>query len=367
MSNKQFRVGVIGYGLSAKIFHIPFINAVDDFKLYAIVQRSPKPDDDASKDWPDIKVYKSAEELCNDPDVDVVVVTTAPISHFELAKMAIEMGKHVVVEKPFTPTSKEAWELVELARSNRVLLTVYQNRRWDQDFLTLQKILTDGTLGRVVEFETHFDRHRPDAPKVERWKDKQAPGTGAVYDLGTHLMDQVVELFGMPVSVTGFVGSQRNRQGEGSLEDSCTVRLRYKRAEDGEGGLGLLVTVKAAVVSCEERQLRYWVRGEKGSWKKWGLDVQEDQLKAGLRPGNQGYGEGEEAGELTIVTGPGRVESKELEGVAPKTYCEFYRRLGVALKGDGRSIPVEASRAAGVIRLVELARESSQLGRTLEV
>ena len=367
MASKQFRVGIIGYGLSAKIFHIPFINAVNDFKLYAIVQRSPKPEDDAGKDWPDVKVCKSAEELCNDPDVDVVVVTTAPISHYELSKMAIEKGKHVVVEKPFTPTSKEAYELADLAKSKGTLLTVYQNRRWDQDFLTLKKILADGTLGRVVEFETHFDRHRPEAPKTERWKDKQAPGTGAVYDLGTHLMDQVVELFGMPASVTGFVGSQRKGQGEGSLEDSCTIVLRYKRAEDGEGGLGLLVTVKAGVVSCEERQLRYWVRGEKGSWKKFGLDVQEDQLKAGLRPGDQGYAVEVEAGELTVVNSQGKTESSRLSGVEPKTYCEFYRRLAAALKGSKEEIPVEATRAAEVIRLVEMARESSRLGKTMEV
>ena len=367
MATKQFRVGIIGYGLSAKIFHIPFITAVKDFKLHGIVQRSPKPDDDAGKDWPNVKVYKSADELCTDPEVDVVVVTTAPISHFELAKMAIENGKHVIVEKPFTPTSKEAFELVELAKSKGVLVTVYQNRRWDQDFLTLKKVLADGELGRVVEFETHFDRHRPEPPTGDRWKDKQAPGTGAVYDVGTHLMDQVVELFGMPLSVTAFVGSQRVGQGEGMLEDSCTVLLKYQRKEDGKGGLGLLVTVKAAVVSCEEKQLRYWVRGEKGSWKKFGLDVQEDQLKAGVRPGSEGYAAEAEAGVLTRVGEGGRLVTEEVKGVEPLTYCEFYRRFAAALTGDAGKIPVDPSRAAGVIRLVELARESSRVGKTVEV
>ncbi|RMZ91247.1 hypothetical protein DV736_g1545, partial [Chaetothyriales sp. CBS 134916] len=359
--------GVIGYGLSAKIFHIPFINAVSDFKLYAVVQRSPKPDDDAGKDWPGIKLYRSAEELCADPDVDVVVITTAPVAHFELTKLAIENGKNVIVEKPFTPTSKEAFELADLANSKGVLLTVYQNRRWDQDFLTLKKILADGTLGRVVEFHTFFDRHRPEPRQQARWQDTQSPGTGAVYDLGTHLIDQVVDLFGIPTSVTGFTGSQRKGRGKGTSDDSCTVILRYHTEEEGESGLGLIATAKAGVISCEEKQLRFWVRGEKGTWKKWDLDTQEDQLKQGLRPGAPGYGLEAEPGLLTTIGSDGKISSTQVKGVEPQTYCEFYKKFAAALNGSKEEIPVDASRAAEVIKLVELARESSLQGKTLDV
>ena len=198
--------------------------------------------------------------MVSDSNIDVVVVTTGPTSHFELAKLALEHGKHVIVEKPFTPSSKEANELITIAKQHERLLTVYQNRRWDSDFLTLLKLLEERTLGRLVEFETHFDRHRPDAPDpASTWKAKFSPGGGAVYDLGTHLIDQAVLAFGLPDKITGFVGSQREHN-PGDVEDSCTVLLHYKS--------GLLVTVKAAVVSPEEKQLRYWVRGDKGSYKK---------------------------------------------------------------------------------------------------
>ena len=244
----------------SQIFHIPLIKVVPELKLYAIVQRTPKPDDDAHQDHPDIKSYRSSEEMVGDSEVDVVVVSTAPTSHFELAKLALDHRKNVIVEKPFTPSSKEASELIAIAKKHGLLLTVYQNRRWDSDFLTLLKLLEEKTLGRVVEFETHFDRHRPEAPDpASTWKAKFLPGGGAVYDLGAHLIDQAVVAFGLPDKITGFVGSQRDHN-PGEVEDSCTILLHYKT--------GLLATIKAAVVSPEEQQLRFWVRGDKGSFKK---------------------------------------------------------------------------------------------------
>ena len=243
-----------------QVFHIPLISVVLELKLYAIVQRTPKPNDDAGKDHPGTKSYRSSEEMVADPDIEVVVITTAPTSHFELGRLALEHGKHVVVEKPFTPSSKEASELIAIAKKRNRLLTVYQNRRWDSDFLTLSKLLEQGALGRVVEFETHYDRYRPEAPDpTSTWKAKFLPGGGAAYDLGTHLIDQAVVSFGLPDKITGFVGSQREHN-PGEVEDSCTILLHY--------GSGLLATVKAAVVSPEEKQLRYWVRGTKGSYKK---------------------------------------------------------------------------------------------------
>lgn len=264
----------------------------------------------------------------------------------------------VVVEKPFTPTSAEAQELTDLAKSQGVLITVYQNRRWDSDFLTLKKYIENDTLGRIAEFETHFDRHRPDPP-AENWKAYNTPGNGAIYDLGTHLMDQVVHLFGFPQRITAFVGSQRDVNPHG-LEDSCTVLLHYD-------SLKMVATVKAGVVSPEVKQLRYWVRGVKGSFKKFYLDPQEEQLrKQGLKPGDEGYGlEPEERyGTLNIVK-DGQILSEVAPTVKPATYAEYYRRLAAALDGDASQIPVSPEQAVGVIRLVELARESSKLGKTL--
>lgn len=264
------------------------------------------------------------------------------------------------MEKPFTPTSAEAQELADLAQAQGVVLTVYQNRRWDSDFLTLKKYVDDGKLGRIVEFETHFDRHRPEPP-ADNWKAYAAPGTGAVYDLGTHLIDQVVFLFGLPKRITGFVGSQRAINTTG-LEDSATVLLHYDDK--------LLVTVKAGVVSPEVEQLRFWVRGEKGSFKKFHLDPQEDQLrKAGLKPGDKDYGIEPESHHATLNTVvDGKIVSERVPTISPPpTYVEYYQRLAEALKGDLSKIPVPVEQAVAVIRLVELARRSSEEGRTLEV
>lgn len=199
-----FKVGVIGYGLSAKIFHLPFIlDLPSTFTLHAIVQRTPKPNDDASHDHPNAKIYRTADELIADPDVDVIVLTTAPDSHFSLASASLRAGKHVLVEKPFVPTSSEARDLVKLSQETGKLLTVYQNRRYDRDFLTLKDVIASGRLGRIVEFESHFDRHRPAMPTATSWKTDPA-NYSAVYDLGTHLMDQVVSLYGLPQRITGF-------------------------------------------------------------------------------------------------------------------------------------------------------------------
>jgi len=356
MSFKRYNVGVIGYGLSAKVFHIPLILAVPEFKLYAIVQRSPKPDDDAEKDHPGVQVYRSTEDMVADEKLDVVVVTTIPDSHLALAKLALEAGKHVIVEKPFTVTSKEAEEMISIAKTNKRLLSVYQNRRWDSDFLTLSKYIKNGSLGRVVEFETHFDRHRPDPPP-NNWKLGQAAGA-VIYDLGTHLMDQVVHLYGMPKRITGFLGTQRAHNPTG-FADSCTVLLHYD---------GMLATVKAGVVSPEIDQLRYWVRGDKGSFKKYHLDCQEDQLKTGMKPGDDGFGlePKERYGVLNTVNN-GNIESEVVPTVEPATYAEYYRKFARALAGDVAQLPVDPSMAANVIRLVELAKESSKQGRTLDV
>ena len=253
-----FNFAVVGYGLSAKVFHIPFINAIPDFKLYGVVQRSPQPDNDAAKDHPGIQSWRSVEEAYQDKKVDVVVITSIPGTHYQMCKDALEAGKNVIVEKPFVPTSKEADELITLAKEKNKILTVYQNRRWDSDYLTLRKIMSEGSLGRIAEFETHFDRHRPESP-ADTWKTKDEPGHGSIYELGTHLIDQVYHSFGMPQRVTGFLTTQREGV-KGAAHDSFTVLLHYKD--------GLIATAKAGVVSAEVEQLRFWVKGTKGSFKK---------------------------------------------------------------------------------------------------
>lgn len=264
----------------------------------------------------------------------------------------------VVVEKPFTPTLAEAEELAALAKRQRVVLTVYQNRRWDSDYLTLRHYMDNGSLGRIAEFESHFDRHRPEVVDPANWKYQVAPGTGAIYDLGSHLIDQVVHTFGVPKQITGFLGAQRRHNPTG-LQDSCTVLLHYDQ---------LLVTVKAGVVSPEVEQLRFWVRGEKGSFKKYHLDRQEDQLKEGMRPGDQGYGVDpkDHYGTLNTVQ-DGKITSQKVPTLEPQTYVEFYRKLARALAGNNDEVPVDLDSAVAVIRLIELAQQSFNEGRTLTV
>ncbi|KNG81672.1 NAD binding Rossmann fold oxidoreductase [Aspergillus nomiae NRRL 13137] len=346
MASKTFNVGVVGYGFSAKTFHIPFVSDVPHLKLYAVVQRTPKPDDDAEKDHPGIKSYRTTEDMVKDDGVDVVIITTAPESHYQLTKLALEHGKHVVCEKPFTPTTQEAEELVALAEKQNKLLAVYQNRRFDADFVTASKLIKSGVLGRVAEFETHFDRHRPEepAPEVSKWKNKVVPGGSAIYDLGSHLLDQAVQLFGLPNRVTGFIGSQRAVNTSG-YEDTFTVLFHYNN----------------------EEQLRFWVRGEKGSFKKFHLDIQEEQLKSGIKPGDSVYGRepSERYGTLTTIQN-GKPVREVAPTVEPPTYSEYYRKFARALAGEG-DLPASGAEARDVIRLIELAQESSRLGKTLDV
>ncbi|KJX95794.1 NAD binding Rossmann fold oxidoreductase like protein [Zymoseptoria brevis] len=359
-SNKPFNVAIVGYGLSAKVFHIPLILAVPDFHLYGIVQRSPKPDDDAAKDHTGIKSWRSVDEMNADSAVDVVVITSIPETHFDMCKAALEAGKNVVVEKPFVPTAKEATQLIEIANKTGKLLTVYQNRRWDSDFLTLRQIIAEGHLGDISEFETHFDRHRPDPPPNASWKNVDAPAHGSLYDLGSHLVDQVYACFGNPKKVTGFVGIQRHSVESGAA-DSHTVLLHYEK---------MLVTVKAGVVSPEEKQLRFWLRGTKGSFKKFHLDVQEDQLRLnGMRPGDEGFGVEPESHHGTLITvayEKAKPVRKTYPTVEPLTYVDYYKTFARALKGEGK-VPVAPEDARDVLRLLELALQSSKEGRTIEV
>jgi predicted dehydrogenase len=346
--------------MSAKVFHIPLIQVTPNFNLHSIVQRTPKPHDDASKDHPSSKVYHSADEMFADPSIDIIVVTTTPDTHFIFTKSALESGKHVIVEKPFVPTSSEAQQLIDISKKTGKLICVYQNRRWDTDFLTVQQLIKQDKFGSVVEFETHFDRYKPERPATWKGMLNMDNAGGVIYDLGTHLIDQAYVLFGMPESVVGIFSNQRN---DGAQEpDSMTVLLRY-----GKGGP--LVTAKAGVLSIETEQLRYWVRGSKGSFKKYHLDVQEDQLKAGMKPGDKGFGiESDEASGNLIIQQGEKPVGKKFKNVEPLTYATLYDGFRRAIEGGGEAtVPVKAAEARDVLRIIEAARESAQSGKTVNL
>lgn len=224
--------------LSAKVFHIPLILVTPSFTLHSIVQRTPKPNDNAGQDHPEAKIYNSADAMFADPEIDIIIISTTPETHFPFTKAALQAGKHVMVEKPFVPTSAEASELISISKETGKFICVYQNRRWDSDFLTVKKLMADGLLGRVVEFETHFDRFKGEKPATWKGTLTMENAGGVIYDLGTHLIDQAFCLFGQPKTVTAIFSNQR---ADGSAEpDSITVMLNY-------GEKGPLVTAKAGV------------------------------------------------------------------------------------------------------------------------
>ncbi|CUS11549.1 unnamed protein product [Tuber aestivum] len=359
------KIAIIGYGFSAKIFHIPFIQQNSNLILSGIIQRNPTPGNDAAKDHPGVKVYRSTEEFYkSDGGSEVIVITTSNDTHFQYCKEAIERGKDIIVEKPLTIRSGDAEELVNLAKEKGVGISVYQNRRFDSDFLTLATVLP--RVGELVSLETRYDRYKPDtAPSASKsWKSAQALGNGTLFDLGVHLLDQVVYLFGMPQRLFGDVRDERGCSTnpsatwgqEGFVDDFFTATLFYTPTPPRKKPF--TVRVEASTLSCQTPQLRFVLRGMDGSWIKYNLDTQEAQLKAGGMPGTEGFGV-EEAGHFgKLELKDGRVEQTVAE---VGDYGRFYEKIA-----EG-GIPVPAEEAVRVIRLVELIGESSRLGKVLDI
>lgn len=352
-----FNVGIVGYGASAKTFHIPFLSQTPQFKLYSIVQRSPKDGNSAPSDYPDIKHYTDYKQLFADDNVHLVIISTPPPNHFEITKAALESGKHVLTEKPFVPTSAEAEELISIAEKNERLLIVYQNRRWDNDFLTVKKLISEGTLGRIVEFDTHFDRYRPTPSNNWKLDVPIAKGGSALFDLGTHLIDQAYILFGMPQSVHGRLLSQRSGKFDYENPDGLAAELTYPD--------GLLVNVRISVMSIELEQPRFWVRGSKGSFRKVGLDTQETQLQSGIKATDKDFGKEDPKNyKLTIVDEDGNIKEAQAPISEPATYKAFYAQLAKAVEsGKNADVPVKATEARDVLRLIEAVLESAKSGK----
>ncbi|PHH63190.1 hypothetical protein CDD81_6241 [Ophiocordyceps australis] len=357
MAGKTFNVGIVGYGLSAKIFHIPFVDLTPQLRLHSIVQRSPKEGNSAPKDHPNVKHYTTVEALLADSSVDVVIVTTPPDTHLVLTQQALEAGKHVLTEKPFVSSAQQADMLMALAEEKQRLICVYQNRRFDADFLTVKHLVDGNLLGRIVAFDTHFDRYRAAAPTTWKGELPMALGGGALFDLGSHLVDQVYVLFGMPQAVHGRLVSQRLGKLDNVNPDSFSAELTYPD--------GMLVRVSASVLSAETAQPRFWLRGAKGSFRKLGLDPQEDQLKAGVKPTDAGFGdEGTERMRLVLVGDDGSIKEHKVPSLEPQTYRAFYAAFGKALQsGKDADVPVKAGEARDVLRILEAIIESAKTSK----
>lgn len=340
------QVGLIGYGMSGAVFHAPLIRHVEGLKLAAVVSSKPEK---VLRENPGVEVLPSPEELFARKDLSLIVITTPNTLHYPLAKAAIAAGKHVVVEKPFTVTSGEAEELIDLARKRGVLLSVYHNRRWDSDFLTVRRLVESGRLGELALYEAHYDRYRP---KVrDRWREWDLPGSGTLYDLGSHLIDQALVLFGPPRTVWADLEAQR--PGAKAI-DYFHLVLDY----------GPLKAILHSGSLVRRPGPRFQLHGEKGSFIKYGIDPQEDQLKQGASPGDPGYGRDreEDHGEITVnlngLTVRGRVET------LPGNYASYYEAVVEAISSN-RPVPVAPEEARDVIRVIECAIRSDREKRAV--
>ncbi|MFZ5748420.1 MAG: oxidoreductase [Pseudomonadota bacterium] len=339
----MIRVGLIGYGLAGKAFHAPMIDAIPGMELAAVASSRK---DEIAADWPRVRVLADAAALIADADIDLVVVAAPNPTHAPLAEAALNAGKHVVVDKPLALDAATGEALAALAVRRRRVLSVFHNRRWDSDFRTVRALVESGTLGDVALYEAHWDRFRP-AIK-QGWREVPAEGSGLLADLGPHLIDQALQLFGWPEAVEADVTAQR---GEARVDDYFRVTLQY----------GTMRAVLSAASLVAAARPRFGVHGTGGSFVKFGLDPQEATLRAGGRPGDPGYGVEDAAIHGTLTRADGTIETVVSQAGA---YRGFYAAMAEAI-ANGAPPPVAPADAVAGLRLIEAARVSAREGRRI--
>ncbi len=289
--NKPIKTGLLSFGMSGKIFHAPFLTLHSGFELVAVVERNEKK---AHLQFPNIKSYSSIDEICADSDIELIVVNTPNNTHFEYGMKALQAGKNVLMEKPFAVSLTEAKSLFSEAKKRKKVVLPYQNRRFDSDFLSVKSVLESDSLGSLVEAHIRFDRYRYQiGPKL--FKESAIPGSGLVYDLGPHLLDQVFNLFGLPDKWSKTTAKHRPNT---VVDDFGHIHLQYAN------GFQVFVTMSMLVADV---QPAYVINGTKGSYVKHRADVQERQLLAGIEPFESHYGDEDSGNEgiLTIISETG--------------------------------------------------------------
>ena len=331
----MLHVGLVGFGFAGRVFHAPVIRAVEGLRLTTVVQRSGAPD----PRYPDVEFVRSIDELFT-RKTDLVVIATPNPSHHPIAKQCLLAGRHVVVDKPFTTTVAEAQDLVELGAEKRRVLSVYQNRRYVGDFVTLKKLLSDGALGRVTIFESHFDRFRPGL-KTGAWRERPQPGSGLWFDLGAHLLDQALLLFGMPQAISADIRIERDGA---AVDDAFDVTLHYPH---------MRALLRASMLASSPGPT-FAVHGTKGSFIKYGLDPQEEALKAGHTPDESNWDAepSERYGVLTTRKGQTTIPT------VPSNFTHYYENIRDAILGKA-PLAVTPEQALHVMRGLELAVASN--------
>lgn len=336
---KKTNVGILGFGLAGTVFHAPLIQSCQDMVLKSVGSRSFD-----GKKIPEGVQAQSFDQIIDDPEIDLIVVATTNISHYPLARKALLAGKHVVVDKPFVTRSPDADALIELAADKQRVLSVYQNRRWDAGFRTAQKIIHSEQLGTISYGEFHFDRFAPEINT--RWREQPNPGSGLVFDLGSHLIDQVYCMFGMPKAVTADVTTQRG----GLVDDFFHILLDY----------GTLRVVAHATSLANNHAPRIALYGDNGCFQFFGLDGQETDLQSGKMPSDPGWGTTDGAKALLHSISGDVTEIETLPG----SYEAYYQGVADAIQSKAQ-VPVPAEEARDTMRILEASIRSGVERRTI--
>ena len=337
-------VGLIGFGLAGRAFHAPVIHAVPGLRLAAILQRRGN---EAAELYPDALIVRSVEEMLAISEIRLVVIATPNETHYPIARQCLAAGRDVVVDKPLTPTLEEALDLVKFAQERGRLLTVYQNRRYDGDFQAVQQLVASGRLGRLVRFESNYDRFRPQV-KAGAWRERAGPGTGILFDLAPHLIDHALVLFGLPEAVNADIRIEREHA---VADDSFDLTLHYAD--------GLRALLRATMLAAVTRP-RFVLHGTGGAYVKHGFDVQEPKLRSGRIPWDEKPSESEQeenSGVLTTVN-PDSTTVQQCVPPVSSDYRSYYANIRDVLLGTAAPA-VTPQHALNVMRLLELARQSS--------
>ncbi|KAF1335580.1 Oxidoreductase, partial [Globisporangium splendens] len=342
-SSPLIPVGLVGFGTGSSVFHAPLLMSSGKFALTHVLERSTSK---SSVLQPAPQIVRSMDELVAAP-VELIVISTPTHVHFEQAKQAILAKKHVVVDKPLTIAAKDAQELVDLAKENGVLFAVFQNRRWDSDFLTVRSLIDSGAFGDLVKYEAHYDRYRPSLKGY--WKEQAELGGGVLYDLGAHLVDQALQLFGEPDAVDADVQVQR----EGGENDDY-FRLEFKYSKFPQ-----LQVILTAGMMVKDLGPKYIIEGSKGKFEKYGEDIQEPQLREGLRPGDAGFGDEPESqfGKFVGADGVAQVIPSKTG-----TYDVYYNNIAAAIR-TGEKLLVNPVEVVPQIRILEEAKKTERVNR----
>lgn len=346
---KSIKTALCAYGMSGKLFHAPFIHLHEGYELYAVCERTKK---EAKGRYPSAISYDTVGEMFNDAAIDLVIINTPNYTHFDFARKALLAGKHIVVEKPFCTTVAECDELIALAAEKGKLISVYQNRRWDSDFLTVRKVIEEKLLGAIVEAEIHFDRYDQNL-SYKLHKETPGPGAGLLYDLGPHLIDQSLQLFGMPNAVFADLLSMRPAS---KVEDYMELILLYDK---------LRVRLKAGYL-VREAPPAYIIHGNKGSFLKPRADVQESSLKQNMLPNDPNWGiEPETAMGLLHTEVNGNIV-REKPVTERGCYAAYYEQLYKALT-EGAANPVTAWEGRQVVHIIEKAFDSARERKIIDL